>query len=337
MKNAYKKYLNVVVLYNESGQLIKGEPHDIIAENGVIDCAHAVFDALSQEYQAVLVPIHTDVELAMADFPPNEWIVFNLGEGVDGRLFESARIAWALDAMGYCFTGGSGDSIAKTTNKVITKNILNKNHLPTPKGWVFRDTNDLHQVDLFPLIVKPVAEDGSLGIETNAVVFDHDSLKERIDFVNKIYRQEALVESFISGREFNVALWNNPPDMLPLCEIDFSDFKNPYERIVSFAAKWECDSFEYNHTPGICPAPIKSSLHDLIAKIATEAWYALDCKDYARVDIRIDKDENPYIIEVNCNPDLSQDAGFFRSASSAGNSYAEMVIKIIEFAQKRFF
>jgi D-alanine-D-alanine ligase len=337
MKNGYKKLYGVVVLYNESGQLIKGEPHDIIAENEVIDCARTVYDALSQEYKAALVPIRTDVELAMANYPPKEWVVFNLGEGVDGRLFESARIAWALDAMGYCFTGSSGDSIARTTNKVTTKNILIKNHLPTPKGWVFRDTSDLNELNIFPLIVKPIAEDGSLGIESNAVVFNRDSLKERIDFVNKIYRQEALVESFISGREFNVAMWNNPPDILPLCEIDFSDFKNPYERIVSFAAKWECDSFEYNHTPGICPAPIKSSLYDLIAKISTDAWFALDCKDYARVDIRVDNNENPYIIEINCNPDLSPDAGFFRSASSAGNSYTDMVNKIVEFARNRFY
>lgn len=324
----------VVVLYNESLQLNKGEPHDMLAENGVIACASAISEALEPHYEVVRVPIHTDVELALAPYPASEWVIFNLGEGIEGRLFEIARIAWALEAMGYCYTGASGEAIARTTHKALTKSILSKHGLPSPGGWLMRDARDIsaNQDYRFPLIVKPVAEDASLGIGPKAIVHDLNSLKERVDYIVNCYRQAAIVEQFIAGREFNISIWGEPPEVLPLYEIDFSDFENPYDRIVSFAAKWEPDTFDYNHTPGICPAQVNPQLGGRIAETALGAWKAMDCRGYARVDFRVDENENPYIVEVNCNPDLSPDAGFYRATRTAGYSYQTMVIRILQFA-----
>lgn len=321
----------VVVLYNESLNLIKGEPHDMLAENGVIACAAEVAEALSETYTVVQVPIHLDVELALMPYPPTRWVVFNLGEGIEGRLFEGARIAWALEAMGYRFTGSSGNALALTTHKALTKQKLVEAGLATPRWWVMRDPEDVDgQGFSFPLIVKPVAEDASLGIGPEAIVHDVDALRRRVAFVVDCYRQAALVEEFIPGREFNISIWGPEPDVLPLYEIDFSDIRDPFSRIVSFAAKWEVDSFDYNHTPGVCPAKVNPALGERIRETALGAWKLFECEGYARVDIRVDSDEIPYVIEVNCNPDLSSDAGFYKAARTAGFSYQRMVERILQ-------
>jgi D-alanine-D-alanine ligase len=324
--------IKVIVLYNESSQLIKGEPHDMLAENSVIVCAATIAEALCSTYDVVQVPIHTDVELALAPYSPSEWVVFNLGEGIDGRLFEVARIVWALEAMGYKFTGAGGNAIALTTNKAFTKMKLINAGISTPQWWLFRDVREVHGSFPFPLIVKPVAEDASLGIGPEAVVHTLDDLKTRVDHIIDCYRQAALVEKFIVGREFNISVWGNPPEILPLYEIDFSEFPDPYERIVSFAAKWEEDSFDYSHTPGVCPAEIDEITGQKIRETALSAWKALDCRGYARVDIRLSTTNVPHVVEVNCNPDLSPEAGFYLATRVAGYSYKEMVDRILQFA-----
>jgi D-alanine-D-alanine ligase len=182
------------------------------------------------------------------------------------------------------------------------------------------------------LIVKPVAEDGSLGIGPEAVVTDRRQLVDRVRHTLDAYRQAALVEEMVQGREFNVSLWGAGPECLPLAEIDFSDFRDPLRRIVSFAAKWDADSFEFQHTPVVCPAGVSADLAERIRAEALAAWRVIGCRGYARVDMRVDLDDTPWVIEVNCNPDLSPDAGFFRACSCAGHAYDEMIERILSFA-----
>jgi len=327
----------VVVLYNASESLVKGEPRDLLAEQGVIACARAVADAFERVgYQVAQVPIHDDVEVALAAYPPNRWVVFNLGEGLEGRLFEEARIAWALEAMGYRFTGSSGDAIARSLHKARAKALLVARGVDTPAWWTLchpEEVDVLDAADLsFPLIVKPVAEDASIGVGPEAVVHTVRALRERVAYIVKHYRQAALAEAFVTGREFNIALWGDPLQVLPLAEIDFSAFADRYARIVSFAAKWETDSFEYHHTPVLCPAAVDTDLGARIVIAARRAWAAIGCRGYARVDMRVSDEGRPYVVEVNCNPDLSPDAGFYRAARSAGYDYEGMVMHILEMA-----
>jgi D-alanine-D-alanine ligase len=330
----------VVVLYNASGQLIKGEPQDMLAEQDVIACAQAVADALQTAgYQVVQVPIHTDVELTLAPYPPTRWVVFNLGEGLEGRLFEEARIAWALEAMGYRFTGSRGDVLALSTHKAQAKALLAASGVATPSWQLFRHPDEVDVVNAaalpFPLIVKPVAEDASIGVGPDAVVRTAWALRERVAYVVERYRQAAVAEAFVAGREFTVALWGDPPEALPLAEVDFNAFADPYARIVSFAAKWEESSFEYHHTPVLCPAPVDPALGAHIEATARRAWSAIGCLGYARVDIRVSDEEIPYVVEVNCNPDLAPDAGFYRAARAAGYDYEDMVVRILKLALRQ--
>ena len=332
--------LHVVVLYNVTEHLVKGDPQDLLAEQPVIACAQAVADALrAAGCRVVQVPVRTDLELSLAPYPPTEWIIFNLGEGLEGRLFEEARIAWALEAMGYRFTGARGDAIAISVQKARAKALFKATGLATPPWWVFRDPNDvvpnLAESLPFPLIVKPIAEDASLGVGPEAVVSTARALRDRVSYVVEHYRQAAMAEAFVVGREFNIALWGDPPELLPLAEVDFSAFADPFTHIVSFAAKWDANSFEYHHTPVRCPALVRSELSARIASTAHQAWTTIGCRNYARVDLRVSAEETPYVIEVNCNPDLSPDAGFYRAAWAAGYAYTDMVIHILELALRQ--
>lgn len=338
---AEKSTPGVLVLFNECLPLIKGEPNDILTEEGVADCAKAVKEVLSKHYDVVEVPLHTDVELAIAPFPPSRWVVFNLGEGLKGRLFEEARIVWVLEAMGYCYTGSGGDALVHTTHKGLTKQRLEAAGVATPPGWIFRSASEACTVQEntafhFPLIVKPVAEDASLGIGCKAVVHDLASLQERVDYITQAYHQAALVEQFIAGREFTISMWGDPPQVLPFNEIQFGGFPSQSDHIVSFSAKWEPESNDYRNTPVICPAQVPDELAQRLRETALKAWEVLGCKGYARMDLRVDETGQPFVLEVNCNPDLSPEAGFSLSAHAAGYSYEEMVLKILHLALERF-
>ena len=330
----------VIVLYNKTDELIKGEASDLIADEGVVFCAKSVISALeAQEIQVIDLPYDRDIELVLADFPPDQYTIFNLGEGLAGKILEEARIAWALEIMGYRFTGNGGDAIAKTTNKAYTKSLLVEAGLDTPEWWVFSNAADVESVGLkeitFPLIVKPIAEDGSIGLNGSAVVHNLDELQDRVRYIVERYRQAALAERFIIGRELNIALLGNPPKVLPIAEIDFSEFSDPFEQIVSFDAKWNEDSFEYHNTPSICPANLPPALAETIRKMALRTWNALGCSGYARVDMRLDEHNTPYIVEVNCNPDISPNAGFHTTARAAGFTYKTMITQILNNAWRR--
>jgi D-alanine-D-alanine ligase len=331
--SSLRKKPGVLVLYNQSEFVTQGETQDLVAVQGVIACAHAVAEALAAGHRVVQVPVTTTAEEALAPYPAGDWVIFNLCEGLNNRLFDEARSAWAIEAMGYRYTGNSGEALARSTNKALAKRHLAAAGVPTPAWHVYRHPDEVPEKGLtFPLFVKPVAEDASQGIGPDAVARDTAALRQRVAYIAERYRQAALAEAFVAGREFNVSLWGEPPEVLPLAEIDFGAFADPLARIVTFAAKWEEDSFEYIHTPVHCPAKVDETTAGRIRDVSRHAWTAIGCRGYARVDIRLDAAGTPYIVEVNCNPDISPDAGFFRAARAAGCSYQDMAERILRLA-----
>lgn len=343
----------IVVLYSAAEKPITCVSRDILADLETITTAQTVAKVL-QVHTALevhLIPAahHGHLQQKLAPYPPDEFVVFNLFEGLDrpAETDESytrddeARAAFVLQELGYRFTGADGLTLALALNKPEAKAALQRNGVLTPPWRVFAHpdevcTNNLGSLT-FPVIVKPVAEDSSLGIDANAVVSDLTSLRARVAYLIEHYHQDALAESFIDGREFNISIWGNPPQVLPLAEVDLSALGSPEKRIVSFAAKWEESSFEYTHTPVVCPALVAEELAERIRDTALQAWKAIGGRrGYGRVDMRV-RGEDVYVLEVNPNPSLAPDAGFARAALAAGFDYAHMILKILSFALEDTF
>jgi len=322
----------VLILYNQADSLAKGEARDLISAQGVALVAAAVEQALQRKHQVVCLPVSFDLREVLSSYDPSEWVVFNLLEGLGNRADLEPEAAAILERLGYRYTGAPPETLALCLDKSRTKRVLEFNGIPTPAYQVCDNRNIEVSIPL-PAIVKPVAEDASLGIDDEAVVTTLDQLRDRVRYVLDTYREPALVEEFIDGREFNVALWGNGrPECLPLAEIDYSGIGDPLRRICSYAAKWEPARDEYHLTPVICPAKADSCLAESIRGVAIAAYEAFGCRGYARVDMRV-RGREPYVLEINPNPDISPDAGFARAAIAAGNTYPDMVEKILRLAE----
>lgn len=188
----------------------------------------------------------------------------------------------------------------------------------------------------FPMIVKPSSEDASVGISEQSVVYNDQELKEQVEFLFTTLKQPILVEEYIDGREINSAILGDKEKIaLPLSEISFDTLPKDLPKIVTYEGKWIKDSLYYQNTIPVCPAPLDEKLSEQLKQIALEVSNIFGCRDYCRVDLRLTKDNQPYILEVNPNPDISIDAGFARAAKAYGLSYDELLIKIIEFALER--
>ena len=334
--------LRVLVIYNDSQDLIKGRPQDIVAERGVVHCAQVVAEALASAGCIVeMAPITADVEVILARYSPAEWLVFNLGEGLGGRLFEEVRIAWVLEAMGYRYTGSDAWLWPSPHTRLAPKPFCRTVVCPLPSGVCIQSCEvtglSLEGLEFPQLFVKPVAEDASLGIDIGSVVRSAESLRDRVAMIVSHYHQAALVETFVDGREIYASLWGSTRPVLPLAEIDFQVQYGQAARVVSFSSKWQPDTVDWNSTPVNCPALVDSGLATQIRELALGSWHAIGGQGYGRVDMRVDQRGSPWILEVNCNPDLSPDGGFFTMAKAGGYTYPQMVCSILQFAMERTY
>jgi len=336
----------IVVLYSETDKLGKAPPEEIWADLETIAVAKAVAQVLRQHtpLEVHLAPALRHVERVLAPFPPEDYVVFNLFEGVDGivpedgndLLDEEARAALTIEALGYRYTGADGRAMALSVNKAWTKEALVRAGVLTPSWRAFERAEDVTPASTagmcFPLIVKPLCEDSSLGIDADAVVSGADTLQSRVAQISLRYEQPVLVEEFIIGREFNVGVWGDPPQVLPLAEVDLSALGAPEKRIVTYAAKWQEGSFEYEHTPVACPAVVSDALAARIRSAALQAWAAIGSRrGYGRVDMRV-YGKRCYVLEVNPNPSIAADAGLARAARAAGLDFAHMILTILSSA-----
>lgn len=241
-----------------------------------------------------------------------------------------------LELLEVPYTGADPIALGTCQNKILTKLILKSEGIRVPGYFTSNDVSSYPKKLKYPFIVKPAFEDASVGIDNNAIVFDEESLLKRIEFVKNTYKQPSLIEEFIEGRELNVAVfgWNNPV-ALPISEIDFSLMPEGLNKIVSFQAKWDPFHEAYHKTIPICPARLSKKIQKEAEKTAVKAFKLMGCRDYARVDMRINDKNELYVLEVNPNPDLQEDAGFMRSAKAAGYSFSQTLKKIIDFALER--
>jgi D-alanine-D-alanine ligase len=254
--------------------------------------------------------------------------VFNLVDAVggDGRLAPS--VPARLDELGLSFTGCGTSAWLDTLSKIGTKERLVQNGLPTP-AW----SEDGSGLDPgASVIVKPVWEHGSLGLDESSVMRGADAA-EAIAARNSKWCTDHFAERFVEGREFNLALLEGPSgvEVLPIAEIVFEGLAAAAPKIVGYDAKWVPDSECYIGTPrrfGL--EGDEPELAARLKQLALSCWSLFDLSGYARVDFRVDQQGQPFILEVNMNPCLSHDAGFAASAAEAGLGYDAMVGRIVE-------
>ncbi len=330
----------ITILYDNSQYGEGSEDRSLSSQDDILTEAKEVEQALSRlgyttrRLQIVYQNIETFLQellLYRGD------IVFNLCEDIKGEGVYEAYVASLMELLGVVYTGSGPLTLGLSLNKSKTQRFLSANGLPVPAHLVFETGLEALPANVqFPLIVKLLHEDGSLGMEKDSVVENETALREQVMKMMVKYHQPVIAEEYIDGREFNVAILGNGKNaqILPISEIDFSSIPPGMPRILTFASKWKEDSPEYKKTPPVCPASLSSSLEKRLHALALRASAALGCRDYVRVDFRA-RGETPYIIEVNPNPAISSDAGFIRSAQAAGLSYADVIGKIVECAIAR--
>ncbi len=266
-------------------------------------------------------------------------IIFNLCEGAFGKSSFEMHIAALLELYGARFTGSGPLTLGLSLNKGLTKDILYSRDIMTPEYCVMKEPpTKLKRTLKFPLIVKPLREDASIGIDSGAVVKTMKALKKRVEFIITNFNQPAIVEEYVDGREFNIAVLGNGKSMraLPPSEIDFQDFPEDIPKICCYEAKWVTASPLYKKTVPRCPANVTDQLRDELQSIALKAYETMGCRDYARVDMRVGEDGNIKVLEVNPNPDISPDAGLARAAMASGLDYQALIAEIVEAASRRY-
>lgn len=259
-------------------------------------------------------------------------IVFNICEGHRGRNRES-QVPVILEMHNIPFVGADGLSLSLTLDKVIAKKIFIAENILTPRFFSAHHTNDINQLNelSFPLIVKTRHEGSSKGIDENSVVHNSQELGKRIKYINEKYHQDALVEEFIQGQEFTVAvLGDEEPVAMPVVQTTI-DGESDLSNLVYANRRIYDESVKY-----LCPAPISNDLATKIQDVAVRVFKAVECRDVGRVDFRVDNNENVYCLEINPLPSFDDEDVFSIFPAQFDSTFEETINCIIDFGLKRY-
>jgi D-alanine-D-alanine ligase len=329
----YNSPVSIFPIYNGKPAK-KGLSPDDLSENGFFNEIGGIRKKLTKYFRSVYtLAIDKNVEHTIQqinNFSPD--IIFNFVESVEGISSYEYCMAGVFQLLGYEFTGNLPACLGNCLNKARTKNILKSFGIPSPEYITVKPKEKITEKDFnlsYPVILKLLNEDASIGISEFSVVKNFGQLQKQLNFLLRTYKQDVIVEEYIEGRELNAAILNNK--VLPISEIKFKGLPEGLPKIVTYDGKWIADSVYYENTKPQCPAKLNQKINNKIEKTALLAFEALNCRDYARVDIRL-KANVPYVVEVNPNPDISVDSGFARAASAAGISHQELLFTIANLA-----
>ncbi len=333
--------LKVGITFDATGpqERKRGRRKEAISSTSILSTVVLVEDVLKRHgHEAVRIGVEYPMRNFVRKLEQSQVdVIFNLCEGVSDNSLLETSVAGLYELLGLPYTGNDPGALALGLNKSKTKALLSYMNIPTPKHVVLdMEMSDWKDQIPFPVIVKPSREDASIGISNESVVRDVESLRARVGYIVQKYEQPAIVEQFIEGREFNVTvIGNEPPVVLPLSEIDFAGLPADLPHIVSYEAKWVEKSAEYKGTVPRCPAQIEPEQFRKLERLAQKAYKIIGCRDYARLDVRMSADAKFYLLEVNPNPDVSDDAGLIRSVKAYGWTYDQFILKVIGFALER--
>ena len=318
---------------------INGRAREAEAERAVAEAAQQAAAAMQQGGLArpMLLPIRDSLSSICANLNrlrPD--VLVNLCEGFRGRPEFEAHQAGLWELLKIPFTGNSASALQLCRDKFQTKLLMRAAGINVPLGWLANDAADVPHTAGWPLIVKPMSEDGGIGIYRHSVVHTQADLAVQIKRIVNRYARPALVEQYIDGREFNVAIIERRGlEVLPISEILFGDLSDGMPRLVGYQAKWQPRHEYYRKTTPQCPAQLPERAAEVLRTAALRAWAAAGLRGYARFDFRMDRRGRIYLLEINPNPDTSLDAGLARALDAAGIKYSDFWVSQVQMACRR--
>jgi len=253
-------------------------------------------------------------------------VAFNMCEGIDGVAELEPPVIAVMELLGIPFTGSSSYTTALCLRKHVVNALLLSAGLPVPPWVTVRRGGRVRSVG-YPAIVKPAAEDASIGVEQRSVVRTARALRARVEAMLESF-DAVIVQRYVEGRELNIGIVGDT--VLPISEIDFANMPKGMWPIVTYRSKWARGCDEDLGSVAQCPADLPARVASEARRVALEAWRQVGGKGYGRVDMRVDSDGRPWILEVNANPDIAPDAGLAGMARVAGVEYGALMRQICE-------
>ncbi|MCA1563998.1 MAG: D-alanine--D-alanine ligase, partial [Acidobacteria bacterium] len=321
--------------YNEP--LLPADHPDAESEHTVVAIARAMADILvQQEFRVKLLGLARNPAVLWQELKKvKPAVVLNLFEGNPDNSATESYVAGLLEWSGIPYTGSPPPALSLARAKHTAKTLLRGAGLPTADFLVVQELPAPECTLGWPVIIKPAEQDASIGLDQDSVCTTQYQLDQRVAYILETYGAPVLIEQYIAGREFNVALVELPElQTLPPAEIEFKARPGAWP-ILTYAGKWKRGSEEYTSTPPKYPADITPRLAKKLGAIALKAYRLIGCRDYARVDFRVTADGKPYILEVNPNPEISDEAGFAGCLGSGHFPYREFIVRLIRHALAR--
>jgi D-alanine-D-alanine ligase len=313
---------DVVILHEVAAPDARPDNLDALVQVAEV---HAALDTLGHSVRVLATDLDFASLLAeLKSSPPD--CVFNLVESLAGSDRLITLVPSLLATAGVCFTGGTAEAVSLSTNKIAAKRWMRAHDIATP-DWFAEDVQAHEGASRW--IVKSVWEHASLGIDADSVVNNGRDAVTRMQQRRLEFGGEWFAERFVAGREFNISMLeiDGAPRVLPIAEIRFDNFPADVPKIVGYAAKWDTGAAEYRDTPRFFPA-LTSDEQRQLESLASRCWQLFGMRGYARVDVRMDSQGMPWVLEVNANPCLSGDAGFAAAGAVAGLSYERLIESI---------
>ncbi len=314
-----------IIYFNELSENPQEDELDVLEQAAMVE------EALHKlRYEVRLLPFSFNLSKVIEevhDFKPD--LIFNLVESISNNG-EFCYFAPALfNYLRVPYSGVRLEPMFITTNKILAKENFRAKGIPTAGWWLPEESPVLDPARFY--ILKPAWEEGSLGIDESSV-FRGDDQTVTGSFC-KLQKGRYFIEEMIDGREFNIAVLGGKkgPEVLPLAEMQFLNYPEGKPKIMGYNAKWKEDSFEYENTRRTYEyEPADEPLRKHMKEIALKCWQSFGMSGYIRVDVRVDKNGNPFVLEINTNPCLSENGGFFAASMKAGYSFRDIIARIVE-------
>jgi D-alanine-D-alanine ligase len=311
------------IIYNQPGEEALADELDVLDQVEHIDKHLSELD-IAVYRKGISVNFMNEIS-KLADEKPD--FVFNLVESINNKGELNYFIPALLNLYSIPYTGNPLEAIFLTTNKTLTSRLMSNAGINNPSLYLPSQFKLLKPG--YKYIIKPIWEDGSLGITEDSVFEWLPGYEEMLSGHDDAHW---FIEDFIDGREFNISVLAGPagPEVLPPAEIVFLNYGDNKPRIVDFKAKWEIESFEYINTVREFPGNnLSNQLDQKLKETAIACWQLFGLKGYARVDVRTDSNENVFVIEINANPCISPDGGFVAATKEAGYPFTDVIQRII--------